>query len=74
MHSGDCVGKRKNCEVSKCLFLSKRETVTVYFIVNLGLLPRITKLMCELVVKLLNLIGGRYWAYMFSSEAAFVCL
>ena len=60
MQSGNCVGKRKKCEVSKCLFLSKRETVTVYFIVSLGLLPRITKLMHELVVKLPTLIGGRY--------------
>ena len=60
MCSGNCVVERKNCEVSKCLFLSKRKTVTVYFIVNLGLLPRITKLMHELVVKLLILIGGRY--------------
>ena len=72
MHCGICEEKRERGEVSKCLFLSKRETVMVYFIANLGLLPRITKLMCELVVKLLILIGGRYCVYMFLSEAAFV--
>ena len=60
MHGGKCVVERKNYEVSKCLFLSKRETVTVYLIVNLGLLLRIIELMCEVVVKLLILIGGRY--------------
>ena len=52
--------ERKNCEVSKSLFLSKRETVMVYFIVNLGLLPRIARLMCESIVKLLILTGGRH--------------
>ena len=60
MHSGNCAVGRKNYEVSKCLFLSKRETVTVYFIVNFGPLLRITELMHDLVVKLLILIGGRY--------------
>ena len=60
MCSENCVVERKNYEVSKCLFLSNRETITVYFIVSLGPLPRITKLMCELVVKLAILIGGRY--------------
>ena len=60
MCSGNCVVERKNYKVSKCLFLSKRETITVYFIANLGLLLRNTDLMCELVVKLLILIGGRY--------------
>ena len=60
MCSGKSVVERKNYEVSKCLFLSKRETVTVYFIVNLGLLLRIIELMHELVVKLLILIRGRY--------------
>ena len=52
--------REKNYEVSKCLFLSKRENVAVYFIVNLGLLLRNIELVHELVVKLFNLIGGRY--------------
>ena len=72
MCCGICEEKSEGIEVSKCLFLSKRQTVMVYFIVNLGLLPRITKLMCELVVKLLISIGGRYCVYMFLYEAAFV--
>ena len=60
--------------VSKCFFFLREKTVAVYFIVNLGLLLRNTELRHELVVKLLILIGGRYWACMFSSEAALVCL
>ena len=67
-----CRKKRENCEARKCLFLSKRETVMVYFIVKLGILPRITKLICEFEVKLLISIGGRYCVDMFLFEAAFV--
>ena len=52
--------ERKNCEVSNCLFLTKRKTVTVYIIIDLGLFPRTTKLMHELVVKLFVLMGSRH--------------
>ena len=52
--------EKKNCEVSNCLFLTKRKTVTVYIIIDLGLFPRTTKLMHELVVKLFILMGGRH--------------
>ena len=52
MHSVNCEWE-KNYEVSKCLFLSKRETIAVYFMVNLGQHLGGTELMCELVVKLL---------------------
>ena len=52
--------ERKNCEVSNCLFPTKRKTVMVYIIIDLGLFPRTTKLMHELVVKLFILMRGRH--------------
>ena len=39
--------KRKNCEVSRCLFLTKRKTVMVCIIIDLGLFPRINKVIHE---------------------------
>ena len=39
--------KRKNCKISKCLFLLREKIVMVCIIIDLGLFLRITKVMHE---------------------------